>query len=46
LKKWLENPKEKADEAKATRKPPMKPFTNLPAADLDALVANVQTLKK
>jgi hypothetical protein len=29
----------------ATRKPPMKSFASLPAADVDALVAYLQTLK-
>lgn len=46
IKQWLLTPKEMTEKAKATRKPPMKAFTNLPAADVDALVAYLQTLKK
>ncbi len=46
MKQWLQNPKEMADKAKLSRKPPMKPFATLPAADQDALVAYLQTLKK
>ncbi len=45
-KQWLNNPKEMAEKAGATRKPPMKPVASLPAADLDALVTYLQTLKK
>jgi mono/diheme cytochrome c family protein len=45
IKHWLVNPKEMAAKAKAERKPPMKAFDKLPAADLDALVAYIQTLK-
>jgi len=42
---WLTDPK--AAEAKAGKKamPPMKSFATLPAADIDALVAYVQSLK-
>jgi mono/diheme cytochrome c family protein len=42
---WLTDPK--AAEAKAGKKamPPMKSFAALPAADIDALVAYVQSLK-
>lgn len=43
---WLQKPTEMATKAKATRKPPMKSFAKLPAADLEALVAYLQTLKK
>jgi hypothetical protein len=32
--------------AGSTRKPPMKSFATLPAADIDALVAYLSTLKK
>lgn len=45
-KEWLQKPTEMAAKAKVTRKPPMKSFAKLPAADLDALVAYLQTLKK
>lgn len=42
---WLTDPK--AAEAKAGKKamPPMKSFASLPAADIDALVAYVMSLK-
>jgi mono/diheme cytochrome c family protein len=46
IKQWLKNPKEMADKAKATRKPPMKSFATLSPADMDALVAYLQSLKK
>lgn len=46
LKQWLVSPKEMIEKTKATRKPPMKVFASLPAADQDALVAYLQTLKK
>ena len=46
IKEWLVNPKEMTAKTKATRKPMMKAYPNLPAADLDALVAYMQTLKK
>ena len=45
LKQWLVSPKEMADKAKATRKPPMKVFANLSTEDQDALVAYLLTLK-
>jgi mono/diheme cytochrome c family protein len=46
MRQWLVTPKEMAEKEKATRKPPMQPFTKLSKADLDALVAYLQTLKK
>jgi mono/diheme cytochrome c family protein len=46
LKKWLTEPAEMAKKANAARKPPMPSFAKLPAADLDALVAYLGTLKK
>jgi mono/diheme cytochrome c family protein len=46
LKRWITNPGEMAKTHNATRKPPMKSFASLPAADVDALVAYLQTLKK
>ena len=46
LKKWLTNPKEMAQKAGSTRKPPMKSFATLPPPDIDALVAYLSTLKK
>lgn len=45
LKLWITKPAEMAKKHDATRKPPMKAFASLPAADVDALVAYLQTLK-
>lgn len=44
LKQWLVAPAEMAAKHNATRKPAMRDFSKLPAADLDALVAYLQTL--
>jgi mono/diheme cytochrome c family protein len=46
IREWIVNPKEMTAKTKAERKPPMRAYPNLPAADLDALVAYIQTLKK
>ena len=46
LKLWITNPADMAKKHNATRKPPMKSYASLPAADVDALVAYLQTLKK
>ena len=46
IKEWITNPKEMTAKTKAERKPPMKAYPNLPAADVDALVAYMQSLKK
>lgn len=46
IREWLVNPKEMATKAKATRTPAMPAYKSLPAADLDALVAYIQSLKK
>jgi mono/diheme cytochrome c family protein len=46
LKLWITNPAEMAKKHNTTRKPPMKSFASLSAADVDALVAYLQTLKK
>jgi mono/diheme cytochrome c family protein len=46
IRQWLLTPKEMAAKEKKTRQPAMKPFANLPKADLDGLVAYLQTLKK
>jgi cytochrome c2 len=46
LKMWLVNPKEMAQKAGSTRKPPMQSFAKLPAPDIDALVAFLSTQKK
>ena len=46
IRQWLTDPAGMAKKHDATRKPPMKNFSSLPAADLDALVAYVASLKK
>jgi len=46
IKEWITHPKEAAAKAKSTKKPPMPAkYGSLPAADLDALVAYMQSLK-
>lgn len=45
LKEWIVNAKGMSEKTKATRKPPMRDFSALPAADVDALVAYLRTLK-
>lgn len=45
LKLWITQPAEMSKKHGATRKPPMKSFASLPPADVDALVAYLQTLK-
>lgn len=46
IRAWIVTPKEMTAKTKATRKPAMKAYPNLPKADLDALVAYMLTLKK
>jgi mono/diheme cytochrome c family protein len=46
LKLWITNAADMAKKHNATRKPPMKSFASLAAADVDTLVAYLQTLKK
>ena len=46
IREWLVNPKEMAEKAKSTRKPAMPSYKTLAPADLDSLVAYIQTLKK
>lgn len=46
LRQWLVAPADMAAKHNATRKPAMRDFSKLPAADLDALVAYLQTLGK
>lgn len=46
IRSWIVNAPEMAKKANSTKKPPMKSFATLPAADVDALVAYLQTLKK
>jgi len=43
---WIVDPKTMTQKTKAERKPPMKAYPNLPAEDLDALVAYMLSLKK
>lgn len=45
LREWIVNAKGMAEKHNATRKPPMKDFSSLPSADVDALVVYLQTLK-
>ena len=46
IKNWITQPVEAAAKAKSTKKPPMPAkYGTLPAADLDALVAYMQSLK-
>lgn len=45
IRAWILTPTEMAAKAKATRKPPMKAYTSLSAANVDALVAYLLTLK-
>ena len=46
LRQWIVNAKEMAAKHKATRDPAMKDFSQLPAKDVDALVAYLSTLRK
>jgi mono/diheme cytochrome c family protein len=46
IKQWITHPTEMAAKVKSTKKPPMQDkYGTLPAADLDALVAYMQSLK-
>lgn len=45
IRQWIVDSKTMTEKTKAARKPPMKAFASLPAADVDALVAYLQTLK-
>ena len=46
IKKWITHPAEMTAQAKSTKKPPMPAkYGKLPAADIDALVAYMQSLK-
>ena len=46
LRQWLVAPAEMTAKHNATRKPAMRDFSKLPAEDLDALVAYLQSLGK
>lgn len=43
---WITDPKTMTTKTKSVAKPPMKAYTGLAKADLDALVAYMQSLKK
>lgn len=45
IKLWITDPKAAATKFKSEAKPPMKAYASLPAADTDALVAYLKTLK-
>ena len=46
IRNWILHPKEATAKAKSTKKPPMQDkYSKLPAADIDALVAYMQSLK-
>ena len=46
IRQWITQPKEAAAKANSAKKPPMQDkYGTLPAADLDALVAYMQSLK-
>ena len=46
IRQWITHPVEAAAKAKSTKKPPMQnKYGSLPAADLDALVAYMASLK-
>ena len=46
IKQWIVDPAAAAAKAKSTKKPPMPAkYKSLPAADIDALVAYMQSLK-
>jgi mono/diheme cytochrome c family protein len=46
IKRWITHPAEMTAKTKSTKKPPMPAkYGSLPAADLDALVAYMQSLK-
>jgi mono/diheme cytochrome c family protein len=46
IRQWITHPTEMTAKAKSTKKPPMpNKYAGLPAADIDALVAYLQSLK-
>lgn len=46
IRQWIVSPKEMTAKTKSTKKPPMpEKYSKLPAADIDALVAYMQSLK-
>ena len=46
IREWIVHPKQMTTKTKSTKKPPMPDkYSKLPAADIDALVAYMQSLK-
>jgi mono/diheme cytochrome c family protein len=46
IRQWITHPKDAAAKANSTKKPPMPAkYASLPAADIDAMVAYMQSLK-
>lgn len=45
LREWIVNPREMSARTNATRKPPMKDYSALSKADVDALVVYLETLR-
>ncbi len=45
IRQWLVDPEAMRVKTKAERKPPMKSYASMPKADIDGLVAYLQTLK-
>jgi mono/diheme cytochrome c family protein len=46
IRQWIVNAAEMTKKTQATRKPPMKNYSQLPKEDVDALVAYMSSLKK
>ena len=46
IREWIVNPLDAAKKANSTAKPAMKAYPTLPKAELDAIVAYMQSLKK
>jgi cytochrome c2 len=46
IRQWIVKPAEMTAKTKATRKPPMRAYPNLPKDELEALVAYMHSLKK
>jgi len=46
IRQWIVDAPAMTTKTKADRKPPMKGYPNLPKADVDALIAYVQSVKK
>jgi mono/diheme cytochrome c family protein len=45
IRQWLVDPEAMRVKTKSERKPPMKSYASMPKADIDGLVAYLQTLK-